>query len=64
MLVDESGMELLVMKPHLQWKSMYYEYEITTAHAFENMTDKEILLMISLHCANYYMAMVTASIGG
>ncbi len=63
-LLDEDGAELLVMKPHVKWSKMFYEYEITTADAFEALSNKEIVLITSLHCANYYMSMVTASIGG
>lgn len=58
LLLDQEGTQLLVMKPHLKWKKMNYEYEITTAEPFESLPFKEILLMSSLHCANYYMSMM------
>ncbi len=63
-LTNQEGNELLVMKPHLKWNTMNFEYKITTSEIFENPSDnshKEILLMISLHCANYYMAMMMAA---
>jgi hypothetical protein len=62
-LTDQDGIELLVMKPHLKWSKMNYEYQITASDNFDSFSDKEILLMISLHCANYYMSMMMASIG-
>jgi hypothetical protein len=62
-LTDHDGIELLVMKPHLKWSKMNYEYIITTSDSFDVFPDKEILLLTSLHCANYYMSMMMASIG-
>ncbi len=58
-LIDQEGIELLVMKPHLKWKKMNYEFQITTSDSFESFSNKEILLITSLHCANYYMSMGT-----
>ena len=62
-LMDQEGTELLVMKPHMRWKKMNYEYHITTSDTFETSADKEILLMTALHCANYYMTTMMAAIG-
>jgi len=59
-LSDQNGTELLVMKPDLKWNMMNYEYQITTSDIFDTFFDKEILLMTSLHCANYYMSMMMA----
>jgi len=57
-LADHEGSELLVMKPHLKWTKMNYEYQITTSDDFDLLSDKEVLLMTSIHCANYYMSMM------
>jgi hypothetical protein len=57
-LTDEKGTELLVMKPKFKWNSLNYEYEITTSMIFEGFEKKDILIFNSLHCANYYMAMM------
>lgn len=56
-LTDPEGIELLVMKPHVKWSKMNYEYQLTTSDSFETFSNKEILLMTSLLCANYYMSM-------
>ena len=61
-LTDQEGTELLVMKPDLKWSSMNYEYQITTSQVFETLSGKEILLINSLHCANYYMSMMMSSV--
>lgn len=60
-LTDQDGIELLVMKPHIKWSKMNYEYQITTTDSFENLPDKEILLMNSLHGANYYLVMLAGT---
>lgn len=57
-LTDREKTELLVMKPHIKWTSMNYEYELSSAEHFESVPEKELLLMISIHCANYYMTMM------
>lgn len=59
-LANQGGAELLVMKPHLKWSKMNYEFEITTSDDFELFSGKEVLLMTSLHCANYYISMMSA----
>ncbi|MES2862647.1 MAG: hypothetical protein V4666_00875 [Bacteroidota bacterium] len=62
-LLDQEETELLVMKPHLKWSKMNYEYQITTFDNFENISNKEIVLTTSLLCANYYMSMMASSMG-
>jgi hypothetical protein len=57
-LTDQQGTELFVMKPHLKWSTLNYEYQIITSESFEVLSNKEILLLNSLHCANYYMSMI------
>lgn len=57
-LTDEGGTELLVMKPDLKWHTMNYGYQIATSDTFDTSANKDILLMTSLHCANFYMSMM------
>ena len=59
-LADKEGAELLVMKPQFKWHTMNYGYQITTSDMFETFSNKEILLLISVHCANYYMSLMMA----
>ncbi|MBE4949317.1 hypothetical protein [Chryseobacterium culicis] len=61
-LTDQEGVELIVIKPHLKWASMNYEYQITTSDSFEMIAEKEIVLINALHCANYYMSMMAAAV--
>lgn len=60
-LTDQEGIELLVIKPHFKWNKMNYEYQITTSDTFEAFSNQEILLITSLHCANYYMSMMSST---
>ena len=62
LLINQDGLELLALKPNLKWNKMNYEYQITTSDQFEGYSYKELLLMTSVHCANYYMAMMAAVI--
>lgn len=59
-LADQQGTELFVMKPHLKWSALTCEYQIITSEKFETLSHKEIILINSLHCANYYMSMIMA----
>lgn len=61
-LTDQDGVELIIIKPHLKWTSMNYEYQITTSDAYETFPEKEIVLINALHCANYYMSMMAAAV--
>jgi hypothetical protein len=58
LLTDQEGADLMVMKPHLKWNLMNYEYQITTSDSFESFSEKDILLITAIHCANYYMSMI------
>lgn len=61
-LIDQEGVELLVMKPHLKWQNMTYEYQIITSDRFNSFPAKGLLLLTSLHCANYYMSMLATGL--
>ncbi|WP_420148518.1 hypothetical protein [Spirosoma sp.] len=61
LLIDQDGIELLVTKPQIKWSKMNYEYQIMVSDAFEALANKEILLITSVHCANYYMSMMMAA---
>jgi hypothetical protein len=60
-LLDAEGIELAVMKPELRWKKMNYEYVLSSTDDLENHPDKDLLMMLALHCANYYMMMMTSA---
>jgi hypothetical protein len=61
LLADQNKTELLIMKPHLKWNKLHCEYQIESSEDFESSADKELLLLVSLHCANYYMSMASGT---
>ncbi|MBD2705230.1 hypothetical protein IC229_31705 [Spirosoma sp. BT702] len=61
LLIDQEETELLIMKPHVKWINLNYEYQIQASDRFESLSNKELLLLTSIHCANYYMSMMAGT---
>lgn len=59
-LADHDGAELLTMTPDLKWRTLNYDFQITTSERFESLASKELLLLACLHCVNYYMSMIAS----
>lgn len=59
-LKNRQGSDLLVMKPQFSWKRSIADYEIETTPDFEALDYKAVLLIVSVHCANYYLSMSMA----
>jgi hypothetical protein len=57
-LTDSEHQELLVLQPDFKWKEFDYDYTIQTTDAFEDLPSKELLLLVIVHCTNYYIAMM------
>lgn len=55
-LLDGNNTALLDLKPGLNWSKISYEYHITTTDSFDSLGDQVVLLLITIHCANAYMA--------
>ncbi|WP_045688244.1 hypothetical protein [Hymenobacter sp. AT01-02] len=60
-LVDKEGHELLTIRPTLKWNKANYDYTVTSTEIFETLEVKNILLLVAIHCTNYYMSMMLAS---
>ncbi|UPL47890.1 hypothetical protein [Hymenobacter sublimis] len=54
--------ELLVVKPDFEWSKFNYNYTFTTTEEFEASDSKALLLLTVLHCANYYMTMMSSAV--
>jgi uncharacterized protein YxjI len=61
-LVDQENNELLQLKPGLNWSKVTYEYEITTSALFEDFDNDILLILITVHCANFAIAAMTGII--
>jgi hypothetical protein len=60
-LQDKHEQELLVVQPDFQWKKLNHNYTISTTELLEDYQAKELLLLTTVHCANYYMMMTAAA---
>jgi hypothetical protein len=60
-LLHQEETELLSIEPDLKWSSLSYDYQLTASDAFAQLARKELLLLTAVHCANYYLTMMTAA---
>jgi hypothetical protein len=60
-LTDPQEQELLVVLPDFKWKAFNYEYAITSTDAFEALADKDLLVLVAVYCANYYITVMTVA---
>lgn len=61
-LQDRQGLELLAVKPEYTWNKIMPEYHISTTETFELLNSKHLLLLLTVHCINYYMTMVVSTV--
>lgn len=61
-LLDDKQEKLLVIEPDFSLTKLTYNYQLTASESFERLADKKLLLLVAVHCANYYMSMVMASV--
>jgi hypothetical protein len=59
-LQDKHAEELLVVQPDYQWKKLNPHYTIFTTDLLEGFDAKELLMLTTIHCANYYLMMAAA----
>jgi hypothetical protein len=61
LLTDAEGQELLVVRPDFKWNKFTYEFALTATPALEAHPYKDVLLLLAVHCANYYITMMSAA---
>lgn len=54
-LLHPTGEELILVEPSFKWNRSNYDYQLSTSEAFEHLPNKELLLLLTVHCANYYI---------
>lgn len=59
-LLTREEQDLLVVKPDFKWNKIKYDYNIITTDRFDNLSFHPILLLTTIHCVNYYMAMTSS----
>ncbi len=60
-LRDQQGQLLMTLLPDFSWTKIKYEYHIHTEPLFDTYEQQPMLLLMMVHCANYYMAMMASS---
>ena len=58
-LLNKEEEDLLVIKPDFKWSKFNYDYNISTTDRFDNLSFNLTLLLTTIHCVNYYMAMMS-----
>jgi len=61
-LIGANEKELLAIETDFKWTQLTFDFNIETSNEFDNFENKELLLLTTLHCVNYYMAFVNATI--
>jgi hypothetical protein len=61
-LIDTDEKELLAIESDFKWTELTFNFNIETSNEFDNFENKEVLLLTTLHCVNYYMAFVNSTI--
>jgi hypothetical protein len=57
-LLGPDAEELLSIKPSFKWNRVSTDYQLFASDSMEQLPDKEILLLLAVHCANYYLTTV------
>ena len=61
-LLNAEEAELLSIEPDFKWSKLNVEYQIVASGAFGQLARKELLLLTAVHCANYYITMMSAAV--
>lgn len=60
-LIDESDQELSVASTDFKWLTLNFNYDIETTASFDQLRNRDLLLMTMLHCINYYISYLSAA---
>ncbi|SRR5690606_480313 len=60
-LIDESDQELSVASTDFKWLTLNFDYDIETSASFDQLRNRDLLLMTMLHCMNYYISYISAA---
>lgn len=60
-LIDESDQELSVASTDFKWLTLNFDYDIETSASFDQLRNRDLLLMTMLHCMNYYISYLSAA---
>ncbi|QNH63479.1 hypothetical protein [Hymenobacter sediminicola] len=58
-LQDKDGQEMLTIQPDFKWSNINHDYSLSATAEFDAFDNHALLLLTTVHCANYYMSIVT-----
>ena len=61
-LQDENEKVFLEIQPDFQWSKLSYDYIISTTDEFDQISHNKVLLLTTVHCANYFMHMMSGTV--
>ncbi|MET4104873.1 hypothetical protein [Hymenobacter sp. UYP22] len=61
MLTDDQDRELLVIQPGFKWKNSTFDFTLFSTERFEALASKDILMLVAVHCANYYLTLMMST---
>ncbi|TXK36664.1 hypothetical protein FVR03_17165 [Pontibacter qinzhouensis] len=59
-LIDTDEKMLLAVDADFKWTSFNFDFQIETTSEFEEFENKELLLLTTLHCINYYITFISS----
>ncbi|GAB3750517.1 hypothetical protein [Spirosoma pomorum] len=57
-LLSPDAEELLSIKPSIKWNRVTTDYQLFASDSLEHLPDKDVLLLLAVHCANYYLTTI------
>jgi|GEM_PF-291759 len=60
-LLGHDNKELLLIKPSFTWNKSSYDYQLTASATFEHLPNKALVLLVAIHCVNYYLSTMLLS---
>ncbi|WP_313191024.1 hypothetical protein [Sphingobacterium sp.] len=60
-LIDDSDQKLSVASTDFKWLTLNFNYDIETSASFDQLRNRDLLLMTMLHCMNYYISYLSAA---
>lgn len=61
LLIDTDERTLLAATADFKWRRLDFDYDIETSNEFDNFTNKELLLLTTVHCLNYYITFISSA---
>ncbi|MCB9032955.1 MAG: hypothetical protein H6553_03880 [Chitinophagales bacterium] len=61
-LLNNDNEELMVVETKFKWTKLNFDYNIETTQNFDHLDNEKLLVLTVLHCINYYMTVIAATV--